>query len=372
MKRLLLFGLCLLCGCTSTAEPTGETVSASVNAPITITVRVVGDVMLHEAQQLSALTADGGYDFSEYFTAVAADLCCADLTVGNLETPVTGNAPAGYPRFNAPPELLNELQQSGFDCLTLANNHILDQGRDGLSATTAQIEAAGLSFFGVSAQESAPSSLIINVNGIRLGLISHTYGTNGQKDKRVSYLDENRVAAEISYCKEQGADLILAFPHWGKEYYEGIPSSSARWAQVLADCGADVILGSHPHVVQPFALLTAADGRTVPVLYSLGNFVSNQQEAPRFLGLIAELVITRHPSGQTTLDAMGYLPTFVYKHEGKAKYAYEVLPLRQAQTDDRLNSTARKKVQQAAEYLDSLCFPSFFCEFSPISSHSIA
>lgn len=398
MKKLLAMLLCLaLCGCSApnaeplaraaepagpmaadvlpTLEPTAEPLPTpkptAEPQPITITVRAVGDIMLHEAQQISALTGDGSYDFSEYFTAVAEELRCADLTIGNLETPVTGDSPEGYPRFDAPPELLDELKQAGFDCFTLANNHILDQDPAGVSATIANVEAAGFSCFGASRKSDGQKALVVDVQGVKLGLVAHTFGTNGHEDAehQVSYLEKDAIAADIAWCKEQGADLVIAFPHWGIEYYEGIDDSTARWAQALADCGADVILGSHPHVLEPFEQITANDGRTVPVLHSMGNFISNQQDTPRFLGMIVELTITKQPDGSATLDSMGYLPTFVYKYSGKAKYCYEVLPLRLAQTDERMDASAKRKVRQADEYLTNIYDQVYFSEIMSIASY---
>ena len=335
---------------TATPAPTAAPTPEPSPEPVTITLRAVGDIMVHEAQQISALTEDGGYDFSEYFAVIAPELSCADVTVGNLETPVASGAPSGFPSFNAPAELLAELKNAGFDCFTLANNHILDQKAAGLEETAANLEALDLDYFGASPGEN--KVLLLDVKGLRLAFLGYTTGLNGHSDTKdqVRLLTEENVAQDVAYAKAQGADYIVAFPHWGAEYYEGVHSSTAVWAQKLADAGVDAILGSHPHVVEPMGQVTAQDGRVVPVVHSMGNFISNQQTHPRYLGLIVELTLTKASDGAVTLDRLGYIPTFVYKYNGKAKYCYEVLPVDYALMDQRITGSAATKLKNAHSY----------------------
>ncbi len=350
-----------------TPEPTPEPEPEPEPEPVTITLRVVGDVMLHEAQQVSAKTA-AGYDFSEYFARISAELSCADLTVGNLEAPVANRPPSGYPRFNAPAELLNELQSAGFDAFTIANNHILDKGSTGLEDTIDRLSERELLFFGASKTEKDYEVLIAEVNGVKLALLGYTYGTNGIKDAKnqVRYLTESNIRADVAAAKEAGADFIIAFPHWGAEYHQGVHASTARWAKKLADAGVDLILGSHPHVLEPMQKITAADGREVVVVHSMGNFISNQQKDPTYAGVIIEVVLTMQPGGETALASIGWLPTFVYRHAGKAKYSYEVL-CADSEPVVGMDASAKRRLRRAAQYAASRFENDFAVHLSPIS-----
>ncbi len=141
--------------------------------------------------------------------------------------------PSGYPRFNAPAELLNELQSAGFDAFTIANNHILDKGSTGLEDTIDRLSERELLFFGASKTEKDYEVLIAEVNGVKLALLGYTYGTNGIKDAKnqVRYLTESNIRADVAAAKVAGADFIIAFPHWGAEYHQGVHASTARWAK---------------------------------------------------------------------------------------------------------------------------------------------
>lgn len=348
-------------------EPSAEGEAEAEPEPVTVTLRAVGDIMLHEAQQISAETADG-YDFSEYFARIVAELSCADLTIGNLETPVADAKPSGYPRFNAPKEFLDELKSAGFDAFTLANNHILDKGAQGVSDTVDRLAERGLLYFGASQTEEDDAVLIVDVRGVKIALLGYTYGTNGHKDAKnqVRLLTERNVKEDVAAAKAAGADFIIAFPHWGSEYCQGIHSSTKRWAKKLADAGVDLILGSHPHVPEPMEKITAADGREVIVVHSMGNFISNQQKDPTYAGVIIEVQLTRHPGGRTELSSVGWLPTFVYKHAGKAKYMYEVL-CADGEPVEGMDASAKRRMKKAAKYAASCFDNDFAVHLAPVT-----
>lgn len=277
--------------------------------------------------------------------------------------------PSGYPRFNAPAELLDELKSAGFDAFTLANNHILDKGSSGLSDTIDRLSERELLYFGVSRTKPEYEVLIANVQGVKIALLGYTYGTNGHKDEKqqVRYLTEENVQSDVAAAKKAGADYIIAFPHWGSEYHQGIHTSTKRWAKKLADAGVDLILGSHPHVLEPMEKITASDGREVIAVHSMGNFISNQQKDPTYAGVIIEVQLTKQPEGETRLTSLGWLPTFVYKHSGKAKYMYEVVyadgePLK------GMDSSAKRRMQKAAKYAASCFENDFSTHLSPLPS----
>ncbi len=335
---------------TPTPSPTPE----PAPEPVTITVRAVGDLMMHETQFVSARTEDGGYDFSEYFSLIQDELDCADLTVGNLETPMTGGEPRGYPSFNAPDEYADAILAAGFDAVSLANNHILDRGGDGLTSTAHILEEKGLPCFGAYARGEEHEPLVLDVQGVKIALLGFAEHLNGHADKngQVDMLDDQTIAARMEEARKAGADYIIAMPHWGAEGVSTESASSRKWAGKLADAGADLILGSHPHVLQPISSVEAKDGRTVPVVYSMGNFISNQQREPHSTGVIIEVTLTKTEEG-VSLDSMRYIPIFVLKYDkGRGRSGYQVLPVAEykAGTYSLMNDRHRRRIKNAWEF----------------------
>ena len=221
----------------------------------------VGDVMMHAPQVPGAYDkAAKRYNFDPFFEEVSPILKQGDWVIANLETPVAGPKFGynGYPHFNAPVELAEALKNAGFNLITNANNHSLDQGAEGLLLTLKNLKALGLPYAGTAAtQEEADSLLLSEKNGIVMGLLAYTYGTNGIKiptDKPylVSLIDEQRIVQDIARLREAGADFITVSLHFGTEYKTSPNDSQKQLARSLIAAGADIIAGSHPHVVQPY------------------------------------------------------------------------------------------------------------------------
>ena len=209
--------------------------------------------------------------------------------------------------------------------------------------------------------ETEKRYLLLEKNGIRLGILAYTDTFNHRPDEAymVLPLEEERVRADVESLRREGADFILAIVHWGEEYEETQDHGQERDAQMLASAGVDAVLGSHPHVLQGMELLPNAQGDgDCPVVYSMGNFISNQQTRPRDIGVIFELnLVKNHQSGCTRLDSLGYVPTLVYKTDQGDVYGYDVLPVGSLlnQEDHPHSRRIRKAWEQVTELYGQAC-----------------
>ena len=353
---VLLLALVLLLGWLFFLRPAGEdaqtapspspTVAAAVRAvdtpvpeptatpfsPRTVTIRAVGDVMMHEAQLDAAARPGEGYDFSAQYADIAPSLMAADYVIANLETTVglySDHPYSGFPRFNAPPELLTALQEAGVDFVTMANNHILDRFYDGMLRTMDNVEAAGLAYGGTNrSKEEQLEPNIVEVNGVSLGMLCYTDYTNGlekrsdpkARESGVNYIEDADFAAEAKKLREAGADAIIAYMHWGREYRREANDEQRAVTDRLLAAGVDVILGSHPHVVQPAGMreVTLADGtkHEALVAYSLGNFNSAMTDEYTDSGIILEFTLVEQEEGGFAVENIGFVPTYCWEKDG--------------------------------------------------------
>lgn len=240
----------------------------------TLTFYLVGDVLAHGRVVQSASV----HGYTDFFKHVEGNIRKADVAVCNMEFPLAGKPYTGYPVFSGPESFAQYLSDVGFDVLLTANNHVMDKGHPGLSRTIGQLEDMGILYTGVAASEKADTlinPLILSAKGVRVALVNFTYGTNMGSSVRwpkVQRMSREALAPVMARARAK-ADIILVFPHWGVEYetrHSDQQESLARW---LVSEGADAIIGSHPHVVQDMQWI---DG--VPVYYSLGNALSNQND----------------------------------------------------------------------------------------------
>lgn len=281
----------------------------SVLLPCEAELLFVGDAMAHGPQLRAALQPDGTYDFTPCFDALRTEISGADYAVVNLETPVSGGNYSGYPMFNAPDSYVDALRDAGFDLFLTANNHTLDRGDAGLKKTIHLLDSLGLDHLGTyvnATERSRRLPMIAEVKGYRVGMLNYTYGTNGLKAKGdvvVDYIDRDVIAQDVKALRNAGAEIIIANMHWGEEYHLQPVASEKSMADYLTSLGVDVIMGSHPHVVQPVETRTnPITGTPVQVIYSLGNFISNQQDTNSRGGLMVKLRLRRH-GGKVTVSA---------------------------------------------------------------------
>ena len=309
--------------------------AADVFAGSADTVRIVfiGDVMAHGPQLNAALkpgaTRDDpdGFDFSPSFQYVKNRFDAADFVVANLEFPCGVRPYSGFPMFSAPQALAEEARRAGIDLFLTANNHICDKGRAGMDSTYVIYTRMGVPFTGFyrsEGEEYDKNPYIVSIKGIRVAFINFTYGTNGipvPKPWRVNEMDSVHVKTVIRRARERNAELIIALPHWGEEYHQMPDARQKEWAAMLFREGVDAVIGSHPHVVQP-----ASFDPPHALVYSLGNFVSNQSDPFTQIEMLYELVIVADPQdGATIVDAY---PTYLWcSRHGRYEKNYTVFPI---------------------------------------------
>lgn len=292
----------------------------------TFTLAAIGDIMCHNSQFKDAYNSETStYDFSYVFDNISTYTKTADLCVGNLETTFAGEEKgySGYPQFNTPDNLAYELKGIGLDVLTTAGNHALDTGYTGLSRTIDVLNDADISHLGTyQSQEEQDKVLIKFVKGLKIAFVNYTYGTNGipvPKDKTycVNLIDKELISKQLDVAKSQNPDIIIACMHWGNEYQTKQNSTQMELADFLIQNGADIILGTHPHVLQPYEkrTVTLENGSTRNgfVAYSLGNFISDQNAKYTRSSIILDLTITKHVDGTVSVDNINPIPIYMYK-----------------------------------------------------------
>lgn len=298
--------------------------------------------------QVTAARRDSTYDFAETFRYVKPVFDSADLVVVNLETTVSaeGNY-SGYPIFASPPELVRGLKESGVDIVTLANNHICDKGKKGLEATVEAIETAGVQYTGAFADSAAYerlNPLMVEVNGIGLALLNYTYGTNGMPipgGAVVNLIDTAHIGADLAKIERESTDLVIVCFHWGVEYSRNPAPQEKSLAQWCRTRGVDVVVGMHPHVIQPIeALRDSAGNVTAVTAYSLGNLVSNQRKRYTDGGMLLRLDITHCDSLPLRIEP-GYMLTWTSVNYENGRKSYHILPPNVADTALAGGSEAR-------------------------------
>lgn len=292
----------------------------------TVKIKTFGDIMAHLAQIQYAYNKGGGtYDFSDSFAYVSDYISDADISIGNYETTTNPNlAYAGFPRFNAPKEYLEAIKDAGFDVLSTANNHSLDTEVEGLFTTIEAMDELGIDHVG--SKKSGQSRILYkNVNGIKLAFLAYTYGANGLVDlvqvreeiPELNYLHPEEIQSDIEEAKENGADFVIVYPHWGIEYHSDPSADQVELGREMIEWGADLVIGNHPHVVEPYEYYEASDGRTGFIAYALGNFISfqnleNNNDIRTEQAVSYEIDLAKNPkNGSTSIENIEAHPIWV-------------------------------------------------------------
>ena len=306
-----------------------------------------GDLLYHDIIYISAKKSDGTYDFHENFEYVKPWLKQADLVIGDFEGTVNkDHYLAGYPLFNAPGEVMDAIKDAGYQVLDLAHNHILDSQIEGVVSTADAIEKAGMTPVGVYTHESRDKAPLVikEINGIKVAILAYSYGFNGieqsisQEDynRYLSDLDEDKMKAEIERAEKE-ADITIIMPQMGVEYQIEPTEEQKKLYHKMIDWGADIIFGGHPHVVEP-AETVEKEGDKKLIIYSMGNFISNQRietmqdvENAKWTerGVLMDVTIKKK-SGKTTIETAQAHPSWVsrtpkggYSPEGYPLYLYQ-------------------------------------------------
>lgn len=296
--------------------------------------------MLHMPQIRAAVKSDGTYDFTRVFKEVTPYLKRADLVFGNLETTLSGTPPyRGYPLFNAPDEIADALKTAGFNVLQTANNHALDSGAKGVIHTSKTLLKKEIYPVGTAITPGG-DSVIIEKNGIAVGFLAYTYGTNGipiPKDQPylVNRIDERKITRDIRSIRASGAEFVVVGLHFGNEYAREPSDEQRSLVTHVFKSGADVVLGGHPHVLQPMEFMEV-DGQQKFVIYSLGNALSNQFFNPNVnKGIVLYIDIVKDYETDTVrLDSVTYLPTIVHRFQA-GRTGYVILPIEERYVQEK-------------------------------------
>lgn len=313
----------------------------------TIHLTAIGDIMCHGPNYKAAYNAStNSYDFSPFFKNISNYTSKADLTIGNLETTFAGEARgySGYPTFNSPSELGQAIKDIGVDVLGTANNHCMDKGYSGLSSTLDTLDEIGFSHMGTSRSVDEQNTILVkDVNGINIAFLAFTYGTNGisipsDKSYSVNLIDRDLILKQLESAKRLNVDMICVNMHWGVEYQTSPNSEQKELADFLFKNGVDIIFGSHPHVLQSMEkrTVTLDDGTTKDcfVIYSLGNFISNQSDVNTQDTIILNLQVTKSgKEGKISIDSFDYIPVYCYNKGSGAKNRYELIDLKKSISD---------------------------------------
>ena len=309
-----LFAGILLAGCSNSNATDNTSLSLNDSTavavkeyPDTATLIFFGDAMQHKMQLTRAITLgtkENPYNYDDCFTLVTPALKDADYSIVNLELPLGGGKDySGYPMFSAPDSYAKALQDAGFDLFLTSNNHCLDRKDKGLRRTLDVLDSMKVDHIGTYRNLEERTKLvpfIKEINGMKVGFLNYTYGTNGIKatnGAEVAYIDRNKIKEEIEATRKAGAEIIVAMPHWGVEYVLNENESQRSLANFMMNEGVDIIIGGHPHVVQPMKVVTdPITGRRSLVVYSLGNFISNMTKANTRGGALVRVVIERDPN----------------------------------------------------------------------------
>jgi len=312
----------------------------------TTTIAAVGDIMFHSTQVKAAYDNETGtYDFKPVFEPIKKYIDSVDLAIANFETVTAGpeHGYRGYPTFNSPADTLDAIKYAGFDILSTANNHSLDKGKEGIIETIDNINNVGLISVGTY-KEPTSDILIQNVNGINLAILSYTYGLNGLDslltEEELSYMvnliDENKIKSDIERADTLEVDSTLVIIHWGNEYQREPSEHQINLANKMIEWGADIILGSHPHVIQKSEIINY-NGEDKYIIYSMGNFVSNQRRETlgnisnkKYTedGVIVQLQLEKNlQDGNTIIKEVKHVPTWVNRYMVDGKLRYEIMPV---------------------------------------------
>lgn len=322
-----------------------------------VKILAMGDMIFHQPIVKNYRTGDT-YDFTPIFANISEDINWADFAIANFEGSVNSNRKlSGFPLFNFPKETIYSLKAAGFDLMSTANNHSLDTGLDGVAETISHIKESGMESFG-TLTEDGEKGIVVEKNGIKIGLISFTDTLNGMdslmrnKEYSVNTFSQD-VASNIKNLKEK-SDIVIVYPHWGNEYHYHPSERQVYLKENLHEYGADIILGSHPHVLQKFEV-EEINGKKLFTIFSMGNALSNQRvenlkKSGVDTGAMVKLEIEKdNISGVTKLKSFEVQPTYVNRYRANGRLNYDVLKLIDIIPGGKLSNGIDKNLQNSAD-----------------------
>ncbi|MDE6017129.1 MAG: CapA family protein [Acetatifactor sp.] len=345
--------------------------------PDSLSILMVGDILLHTPVEESALQSDGSYDFTAIFANLQEEIQAADVAIVNQEVILGGEelGISGYPAFNAPYAAGDALVEAGFDVICHATNHALDKGSRGITNCLDfwQDKHSDIAVLGIYDSEEAQDEIYVcEQNGIRIAVLNYTYGTNGiplpeSMPYAVNLLEEERVKADLQKAEEM-ADFTVVCPHWGTEYLLDVSESQKKWTQIFLQGGADLVLGTHPHVIEPIEWVKDEEqGSEMLVYYSLGNFVNwtsgtGAGVANRMVGGMAQITLERNEDGEVYIADYGVTPLVCHVEEGTDGVTVYALSDYTEELAER-NAIVRQDSAFSLEYCNRLCSEVFSTSF---------
>ncbi len=363
---LLLSLLLQGCGAADAHVPDQQTIPGP-DSIVHINIRAVGDLMCHAPQFEYAKVGPDSFDFRRSFAEVKSYLSAADFTIGNIETVFAGASRkyTGYPCFNTPEDYLDAVKEAGFDFLVTANNHSLDRGESGTISSLDVFDKYGFDHTGTYRSPADRDSIrIVDIKGIKMAILNYTYGTNGipipaGKPWIINLTDTLLIEKDIAAARALKPDLVTVFFHWGLEYQHEPCDTQRLVFRKAAAAGADIVLGSHPHVIQPVEYYKAADNASLDsgfVIWSMGNFFSNQSQRYTDAGVILEIKLAKNVTRDSVwIEDVAYLPTWVFRGQHPKQHIHTILPAERFTQDSAyfyLNADSRAKMKQAFEDTD--------------------
>ena len=344
----------------ATAQPT------PVPEKATVRLAAAGTVYAPKAVRQSAQTGTEQYDFTPVFAALTDTLSAADLAIATLET-TTAGSDKGYGNYNTPPQILDALRACGIDLISLATERALDKGYDGLSITAGELTSRGLFCAGVDPDGAGSRATMVRVGGVQIAVLAYSYGlseegsakTDGDSRGALAMLDAQRMTEDIAAARMDGANLVVVLPHWGTKNKQATPESVRTMARTLAQAGADVILGTHPNVVQGIERITTTrsdglDYDTV-VCYSLGSLLTDSRAEENTAGMIVTLEATYDPaSRRVTLGELQVTPVYIARTRQSDESVYRVVPTDDGAALEQLEESEQIAAARAAEIVEAI------------------
>ena len=384
LYSLLLLVLIFISGCSNKSSNISISDTSENNdfKPTSINLTAVGDVMAHSPQLKAQYdSSNNTYSFDNNFKYIKKYIDSSDLSIANLETTLAGEdiGYSSYPTFNTPDAIATALKNTGFDVISTINNHTFDKGTQGFDRTLSVLKELELETVGTKSNINDDDYIIKDINGIKLGITSYSYGDIINSDKYLNGIklsDECKDRANIfsssnvddafntinnTISKLNNTDMQILIIHWGNEY-QRVPSEfQSQLAQKLSDAGVDIIIGSHPHVVQPVEMIKSSDGNNETlIIYSLGNLISNQRRETLGNsytedGLIVSIDINKDIyGGNAYVSNVKCIPTWVNKYSDNNKLVYEVVPIEDKVTLNTMENLSKSKVKQSYSNTSSL------------------
>jgi poly-gamma-glutamate synthesis protein (capsule biosynthesis protein) len=326
------------------AKETDQDSKANITYP-SVTISAVGDLMAHQSNLNNAYNPKTNtYDFSGFLEYIKPYISQSDLAIGNFET-VTAGLKQGYtsfPKFNTPDAIFPALSDAGFDVLSTANNHCLDRGVSGLTRTITKMQESKMVNVGTSI-DGNNKYITKEINGIKISILSYSYSFNGQdskltaaqKAKHLSTIDEAQIKSDIIAVRQKGTDAVIVVLHWGTEYQREPNKYQTNLTAKIFNWGGDVILGSHPHVVQKSEIVKIA-GKDKFVIYSMGNFISGYRRTDKANrpnkiytedGVVVQLKLEKDPNGGVIIKHLDYTPTWIDKYYTNNRPIFKIIPI---------------------------------------------